>query len=164
MSAYIVTEDHIIYLVAAALSNRINKASRGRFTWWHNHTKEISQYDPEGAAALASELWQENVKSVNHRYPNDTQELDLFTICPRKLDDMFHAWDFDPIQVLKAISCLDYQSCEHTEWETSSAHAFLDALKNSAISSLSGYSESSWGAPKTRRLLRLEHEASQLTA
>ena len=68
MSAYIVTENHICYIVAAALSNRINKASHGRFTWWNKQTKEISQWDPEGAAAFASELWQENVRSVKGKF------------------------------------------------------------------------------------------------
>lgn len=160
MSAYIVSENHIIYLVAAALSRRINRGSHGKFTWWNNEAKEISQYDPEGAAAFATELWQENVKSVNYRYPNDPAPIDLFTITPNKLDDMLNAWDFEPVQVLKAISCLDYQSCEHPEWETSNAHAFLEGLKNAAIASLAGYSEAAWGSPKTRHQIRAEHFAT----
>jgi hypothetical protein len=160
MSAYIVDENHISYIVAAALSNRIRTSSHGRFTWWHNHTREISQYNPEGAAEFATELWQENVKSVNHRYPNDPAPLALFTITPQKLDEMLHAWDFEPIQLLKAISCLDYQSCEHPEWETSNAHAFLEGLKNAAIASLAGYSDAAWGSPKTSRQIRMEHFAT----
>jgi hypothetical protein len=160
MSAYIVEENHIIYLVAAALSRRINRGSHGKFTWWNGEAKEISHYDPAGAAAFASELWKENVKSVNHRYPNDPAPIDLFTIAPQKIDDMLHGWDFEPVQVLKAISCLNYQSCEHPEWETSNAHAFLEGLKNAAIASLAGYSEAAWGSPKTRHQIRAEHFAT----
>jgi hypothetical protein len=160
MSAYIVEENHIIYLVAAALSRRINRGSHGKFTWWNGEAKEISHYDPAGAAAFAAELWQENVKSVNHRYPNDPAPIDLFTIAPQKIDDMLHGWDFEPVQVLKAISCLNYQSCEHPEWETSNAHAFLERLKNAAIASLVGYSEAAWGSPKTRHQIRAEHFAA----
>jgi hypothetical protein len=160
MSAYIVNENHIIYLVAAALSRRINRGSHGNFTWWNNEAKEISQYDPEAAAAFATELWQENVKSVNYRYPKDPAPIDLFTISPIKLDEMLNSWDFEPVQVLKAISCLDYQSSEHPEWETSNAHAFLEGLKNAAIGSLAGYSDAAWGSPKTSRQLRMEHFAT----
>lgn len=160
MSAYIVSENHIIYLVAAALSRRINQGSHGKFTWWNKEPKEISHYDRESAAAFASELWQENVKSVNHRYPKDQADLSLFTITPNKLDDMLSAWDFEPVQVLKAISCLAYQSCEHPEWETSNAHAFLEGLKNAAIASLIGYSDAAWGSPKTSRQIRMEHFAT----
>jgi hypothetical protein len=160
MSAYIVSENHIIYLVAAALSSRISRGAHGKFTWWNKEPKEITQWDPVNAAAFASELWQENVKSVNYRYPNDPAPIDLFTITPNKLDDMLNAWDFEPVQVLKAANCLEYQSCEHPEWEESIALSFLNRLRGEAIASLVGYSDAAWGSPKTRHQIRAEHFAT----
>lgn len=163
MSAYTVTENHIIYLVAAALSRRINRGPHGRFSWVQvrypgdvTH-RIIDAGEMETVAAFASELWQENVRSVNYRYPNDPAPVELFTITPHDIDDMLHAWEFDPVQVLKAIDCLEYQSCEHPEWETSSACSFLNRLRRESIAALRGYSDAAWGAPETYTQMRARH-------
>lgn len=157
MSAYTVTENHIIYLVAAALSRRINRGPHGRFSWVQGCHPIIDAGEMETVAAFASELWRENVRSVNYRYPNDPAPVELFTITPHDIEDKLHAWEFDPVQVLKAIDCLEYQSCEHPEWEASSACSFLNRLRREAIAALRGYSDAAWGAPETYAQMRARH-------
>jgi hypothetical protein len=166
MSAYTVTENHIIYLVAAALSRRIRRGCHNRFSWVQvKYPGDVTHHiidagEMETVAEFASELWQENVRSVNYRYQNDQADLTTYVIDPYKVDDLLHAWDFDPLEVLKAIDCLEYQSCEHPEWEASKAWSFLNRLRRACISSLHGYSEATWGAPKTSRQIRAEHFAT----
>jgi hypothetical protein len=46
--------------------------------------------------------------------------------------------------VIKAADCLDYQSCEHPEWDKSEAKQLLDAIRAAAISKLPGYEEAEW--------------------
>ena len=50
----------------------------------------------------------------------------------------------DPVQVLKAIDCLEYQSCDHPGWKDSEARKFLEALRAKATSQLPGYHEAQW--------------------
>ena len=152
MSAYIVSRQHIQYLVMAAMSNRI---ARGYLTWWdkNNNHHEIRCGDFERAVKIGQMLWDENIKSVLCRYPDDTKETapgpsgENYVFDIRMTD---HWMEFDPTQVIKSCDCYAYQSCEHEEWPTSEAHAFIDSLKSHACSALTGYDQAEWGPPKTQ--------------
>ena len=49
-----------------------------------------------------------------------------------------------PVAVLKAISCYEYQSCEHPGWHTSEARQFCSVLRDHMISMLPGYDDAQW--------------------
>src|ERR1035438_1724557 len=71
MSAYIVDRNHILYLLASAVSPAI--APHGRFAWFHeSEWSEVHPGDPERAADVANMLWRENIASVSARYPNES--------------------------------------------------------------------------------------------
>lgn len=153
MSAFIVDKDHIIYLVSAAL----NYASswHGSFSWYHNGQRgEIRSGDYERAADAANMLWRENIRSVSHRYPNESSATlpgprgETFEITAR---DIPHFVRVESVQVLKSCSCFEYQSCEHDEWEKSEVFAFIQSLKDSAINALPGYDKAKWGAPPVKQ-------------
>lgn len=117
MSAFIVTKKHIDYLVTAALS-----------------AKYMTGIEPNEFGAL---LWTENHKSVNARYNEESAaEPYRFTRSPGKVD---------PVKALKAIHCLQYQSCEHEGWKQSEACKRLEQLEGEMISALPGYDEAPWG-------------------
>lgn len=139
MSAFILGKEHINYLIEAARSRTLNPNSR--FQWFHNGWHEI-----ESPSAAGQMLWDENIKSVHARYPDD--ELDQL---PGPIGETFvfqysHCYSrrIDPVQVLKACSCYEYQTCEHEEWEASEAKAFIDSLKSDAIHALPGWEEAQW--------------------
>lgn len=92
MSAWIVSNGHIDVLVNAL-------AAYG-----------LLEGDPR---AVGQDLWEENYRSVNARYgrSDETPAYVLHTT-----EATLH-----PAAVLKAISCYDYQSCEHYEWDDSAA-------------------------------------------
>ena len=153
MSAYIVDRDHVIYLVDAA---RESGAYGSTFRWWTGERPnldrhELPRFNDERAAEVANMLWRENIKSVSHRY-NDRTSATLPGSHGREItarDFRGLRWmSFDPVQVIKACQCLDYQSCEHDDWEQSEACAFLQALKASECHRLRGYDAAEWGAPK----------------
>jgi hypothetical protein len=154
MSAYIVDKRHIVYLVAAALSSRIsNPRLHSSFTYHCNGKRHgLSLGDFDAAADFANMLWRENIKSVAHRYPNESSAT-----LPGPVDEDFNVRPndfrrekfstFEPAQVFKAIDCYEYQSCEHEGWEQSEAFAFCDALRQRTCCAVFGYEDAQWGAP-----------------
>jgi hypothetical protein len=159
MSAYMVEREHIQYLLSAAMSRQINK-SGGMFTWFHaGHRYELNY---STADAVGQMLWDENRRSIEARYPDTAED---FTNAPGPIGEDFvyshtHApvWStYDPVQVLKSVDCLEYQSCEHDGWKDSQAKVFLLMLSNSATYALPGYDDAKWGAPKTDHERRAAH-------
>ena len=152
MSAYIVDRDHIRYLISAALSPSLDRYPP--FSWYHDGARHtLPRCDRDRASQVGQMLWNENIKSIEGRYPGTEGKPENM---PGKCDGMLiycHSYGnwpgvIDPVQVLKAIDCYQYQSCEHEEWEASEAHAFIAALRAAAISALPGYETAAWGAPR----------------
>lgn len=127
MSAFIVSDKHISYLLKAALTSR-NEFYFGGAIMTEQNKKDVGQM-----------LLKENYKSVNFRYKDAEQPHDFeFSSVEKSYNPA------DPIQVLKAATCYEYQSCEHPEWVTSEAKAFIDSLKAHAIEKLPGYNDKKW--------------------
>lgn len=147
MSAYVVSRDHIRFLVAAARSHRIVR-QYGMY-WYHDgKSNKLDAHDRDQASHIGQMLWDENIKSINARYPDTVGKLDNM---PGPVDETFiyaHSADWPreitPVQVLKACNGYEYQACEHDGWKDSEAHAFIEALKNAAVRALPGYEEADW--------------------
>jgi hypothetical protein len=108
---------------------------------------------PDSADRVGAMLWAENVRSVAFRYdePEDAQDLpgpiffgvlDVAEYRHRSSDRI--GCVLDAVGTLKALDCLEYQSCEHPGWEASEARAFVEALRRRAIACLPGYDQASW--------------------
>ena len=125
MSAWIVSENHIRLLVEALYKYEVVNG----------------QETPE---ALGQRLWDENHASVNYRY-------DEQAACPRytHASTATASWEFpekgagsirtivrNPALVYKQVRCYEYQSCEHEQWESSVAAAYMRALKAALIAQL----------------------------
>ena len=139
MSAYIVEKELVLFLAQAASEYQI-KWINGNGEW-QNITKTASQSQTN---ALAQRLWDENIRSVNYRY-QETNNPKEFII--KKIEHQ-GTYDIDPIQVLKSIHCLQYQSCETSDWEKTEEYIILKALEQAAIRHLPRYEQAEWGAPK----------------
>jgi hypothetical protein len=134
----------IALLVEAGLRS-IGNGHCGPMTWW------VGPAGPEGrrerldhtnADEVGQMLWNENRASVEHRYPG-SEEL------PGRIGETWtgyvHRWNGKEVEaadVFKAADCLEYQSCEHPGWESSSAYGFLQALRRQTWRGLPGYDES----------------------
>jgi hypothetical protein len=149
MSVYIVSKAHIDALVSAAM------AQGDTFCWYDadgDHSHELTYTDTVHATKVGAMLWGENLKSINARYVNT---VDNPLACPGPADFEGRATidryvfkrtnKLTPVQILKAIDCYEYQSCEHAGWKTSEAHQFCRALEARMISSLPGYKDAPWG-------------------
>ena len=136
MSAFVVDNKHIDYLITAAL-----RFSGGHMTYLHSRNPVDWTYlGHENASEIGVMLLAENVRSLNHRYGVSEPVPDYTYLCR---PDHFYP-EFGAANVLKAIECLDYQSCESPDWEQTTAYRFLEALKQTAIEQIPGYEEADW--------------------
>jgi hypothetical protein len=123
MSAFVVAPKHIHYLLTYANGHRY--LSRDFST-------------PDALTDAANMLYRVNVEAVNTRYPADPQEyadigFSFVTDIPA-----------DPVQVIKACNCYDYQACELPEYETTAAARLIAGIRSAAICDLPGYDDAMW--------------------
>ncbi len=140
MSAFVVSPAHIDYLVQSAITlNRLDYGS----VRFHGERVENCTATEVGAALLAA-----NITSVSYRYPDSSiDDLPGSIPTPAAIDYRYrHSqyMPYNPVHVLSALACYEYQSCEHPSWETSEAHAFCERLRGAAIRHLPGYSDAPW--------------------
>ena len=147
MSAYICDNRHITYMVQAAISLRLSECDGGSISWYadaERHEIRCTASTQE-RITVGNMLLEANAKSVSERY-----SVDQYTQSLTAKDFSERFTSIDPVQVLKAISCYEYQSCEAEDWAKSEAKSFCDRLKDKAINGLIGYSDANWGAPRPK--------------
>lgn len=91
------------------------------------------------ASVYADMLFNENVRSVQCRYPQDKRSdypLHLFVNARDAAGRLAHV---PAISILKMCDCLEYQSCETDDYEQTTAYRLLDNIRRHAIRSLPGY-------------------------
>lgn len=155
MSAFMVSRDHISYLVQAAMSRTLHPDYCYQMWVWDIDREagtyqrgELRTSDHTEATRVGQMLWYENRRSIEARYPDTRRD---FSNAPGPVGESY-VYEFrynptlhiDPVRVIKACHCLYYQSCEHDEWPESEAKAFLDSLIHTACGVLPGYDEAEW--------------------
>jgi len=76
-----------------------------------------------------------NVESVNYRY-NEKDAADPYHFCRVRT--------LSPVEMLKALDCLEYQCCEPNDWKDSIAKKYIDQLRGWTIQALPGYDAAPW--------------------
>jgi hypothetical protein len=155
MSAYVVHPDHISYLVQVAIG--LGRASRSTLTFGDPRTGIGIEIDT--ASEVGACLLQENIASVRYRYPDCTyDDLPGPIPTPAAINYQYRPLpvQLDPVQVLKAIRCYEYQSCEHPGWQESEAKRFCELLIDYAVRNLPGYDNAAWEVTR-EHLLTKEH-------
>lgn len=144
MSAFVVSKEHIDAIVAAAMPSGPEEGC----CWYHGGNGKHADYT--NADEIGQMLWDECVRSVSHRYPDNERLPGAY------LDDDTPEWSepyvfpffkvpkLEPVAALKAIQCYEYQSCEHPGWEPSEAKTFCSCLTEHLIYKLPGYAEAAW--------------------
>lgn len=143
MSAYIVEKATIDAILTFALKGRQKFGTIKRINSDHRPGEYtvVGDYTPD---QIGQALWDENVRSVNARY-REQSEFEIYKFravykLPGK-DGRYLA----PIDIIKICQCLEYQSCEHDGWQDSFAKDFLDRVVDACIRALPGYEDAPWG-------------------
>ncbi len=154
MSAFIVDDIHIHALLEAGLADQ----RYGPLRWFapeepigpedhepgqpwgptaiESANRRRRELTSETASIVGMMLVAQNYASVNYRYAEKDEEP-IYRYKPL-------AGYPNPVIVLKAIDCYEYQSCETPDWEETEAHAFCQSLRKRMIHHLPGYDDAPW--------------------
>jgi len=116
MSAYVVEKDLIDRLVSGAIHARLftrdEATEKGRMLWRENVVSVAYRYSlaTRNAAELAE--YEADVEGYDYSAPDTCADCGLGSA-----------------EIIDAIDCLDYQSCEHDGWSASAACALLNELR-----------------------------------
>ncbi len=128
MSAYIVDRNTIVYMV---------KAAEHVDMYWNG--VQMKRCQDTQFIDVAQMLWDENIKSVQYRYPDCANSLDNapgpigedFKITYKDASAVYGS--FDNWTIISACNEYAYQACEHPGWEQSESCRFVETLKSCAI-------------------------------
>lgn len=139
MSAFVVENNHI-----NAILNYLHEHSK------KNTCKYVSNYnltDHEDLTKIGQILLDENIRSVAFRYKAKTELIfaDFATSQQQKFDFVLNQKQkFTSIQILKALHCLEYQSCESPCFKSTQAYELIHEIEYITICNLQGYAEAEW--------------------
>lgn len=129
MSAFVVSPTHIDALLTFAQRPQYEAPA-----CYYKGSVKVTFYD--NLNAIGQILLDENVRSVNFRYTEQTDS-------PAYLYHPYRG-NLPPVQIIKACDCLNYQSCETDDWKDTEAHLILDTIRERAINELPGMDEAEW--------------------
>ncbi len=150
MSAFLCGDEHIRVLVLAGLQSAEHRM--GGFSWYSFEDGEpvAERLDFDSIDETAQMLRRENLRSLNSRYgdPVPTATETLVTS-----GDVIRTRRLDPVSVLKALACYEYQSCESSDWPDTRAAAYCRTLAGALIRQLPGYDDAPWEVTDYREVL-----------
>lgn len=152
MSSFVVESGHIDAILSVALHGPAEINPLRYPVWEPPQVGELLGRDPEplnaaNAGAVGSSLLTECIASVAHagadvgveRLPGPT---------PLPDPELYEFTDFGRVltapECLKALACLECQSCEHPDWAESAARQFCGDLLWRLITTLPGYEQAPW--------------------
>ena len=160
MSAFLVNDDHVDFLVTAAIEYRV----------MHRMADGWTQVDRTNADTIGMMLLAENAASVSDRYAHcddlsadergETAAFYRF----RHVNGFGQRLGMLPVDVLKAIACYRYQACEHDGWSASGAAELCERLQSAAVERLAGYSDAQWEWSRTAQDKRTAKDAADAKA
>lgn len=135
MSAFFVSTHHIDVLVSAAIDL---EAYAG--------PPRIERVTHHRATLVGQMLLRENLRSMLARYPSidDTAEAAGYQAT---VDTYRHRYypHVRPTAAAHAVSCFDYQACEHPDYDRSQARAFVESLRQAILRRMPGIDAEPWG-------------------
>jgi len=125
MSAFIVSPDHInvivSYFVEASIEDRL----------WYELNGEYGYMSKEDAPKIAQALYNENLRSVNARYTEQTEHDYLFEFIPTAKTQ------YAVGEIAQALNCLEYQSCETDDYHSTDAYKLLNSMRKHLLRKIS---------------------------
>lgn len=127
MSAFILNEYHLSILGRAASAAAAHSGRQAR-----------TGYDVVTCKTHAQTLYAENVRSVQYRYS------ERGAVEPMAFDSRALHGTLNPMQVIKACHCYEYQTCETPDYERSEAAKLIAHIVAVFTRILPSYEDAQW--------------------
>lgn len=134
MSTFWVPKAHIDALLTAALQWGV--------TAWDPDASRLVALDEADATNIGRDLWLRNFDATQREYYEDADEPEPPQLASYTFERLPGA--VDPVVILKAVLCFDYQMSHDPHYQRSDAAEFLQNLHTLAITRLPGYEEAPW--------------------
>ncbi len=149
MSANVCTDNHIAYLLAAAIETARLEAQGYEFTWKppDGETKTLTEQNFQETGQMLRDA---NLKNVRHLYPH--REISDFipgaeTFQPTGYTMRAFA-RHDLVQVIKSAHCFRHQ-CDHdTNWRDTEAQSLINNLLEQTCRVMYDHEQYQWGEPQ----------------
>lgn len=126
MSAFIMSDDEISVIVSYFVHTKATIHGEGA---WLKIGDKYDYLNYDHAAEVAKILKDENIRSVNARYNDDSASEFNF-----EYDPTAHK---RPVgNIIGALDCLEYQSCETDDWETTNAYEIIQGLRKHLLKTI----------------------------
>jgi hypothetical protein len=127
MSAWVVSDDHISYLVAAAVA--------------YEGDRSFTRATPTDVGKI---FLRQNINSVMHLYPDTPKERVMEYL--RRVESYTYAApvDLNPVVAIKLARSWQYQTNETSNYSSTLAWEMVERIIVSAINNLPGYEEAPW--------------------
>jgi hypothetical protein len=122
MSAYVVSDDHINVIVSWFLDYRKDNQL------WYELGGNYGYMDEAAAARVAWTLHSQNIRSVNHRYSEESTD-EHYTF--NKIGNAKQAYSL--AEVAGALDCLEYQSCETADYPSTDAYRLITSMRKALL-------------------------------
>jgi hypothetical protein len=149
VSAFQVSTDHIDALIHAAKHHAVHRHDRFAY-YFGNPTKRRVVDSDDDVQHVGWVLWNENIRSLNHRYPDGIEPDGGHDMAPKLPAGWL--WDRRPygirqptlVESFSLCACYDYQACESADFRSTEAYAVIEAIKEGMIRNLPGYDKAPW--------------------
>lgn len=144
MSAFVVDHQSIDYILSHWRKGQVFFSGPLReYLYKIEHEKELYLLNKDGELLsdhlniVKNILYQENIRSVNFRYPDCSQTA---LVTPK----FKNVIDTELFQAIKSLDCLAYQSSECPNWGESIARQFIKKIERDLIRNSEGYKLAEW--------------------
>lgn len=138
MSAFLCDDCHLTALASFALQEKTQGYLAGPDASYHARHGEPLQ-------TLGQRLKDENAANLYHLYGDRADDSPETWIGPFEPCRHAHHARVEPVAMLKAIACYEYQCCDRPEWKDSDVRSLLSRMRSAAIARLPGYEQAAWG-------------------
>ena len=162
MSAWYCNDDHLAYLMAAAIELNRRSGSHVPFGWNgpdgngpDGNGRQLTRMTFRETGQMLRDA---NLLNLRYMYGGELDREDERGLRIVPEDTAFRpAWfrveahSIQPVEVLASLHCYRYQCSDGDNWKGSEAEAFINELNDSACHQLEGYDRAPWGMPEHLR-------------
>lgn len=143
MSAFLCSDTHFNIIVSYFVDYRLDHQL------WCQLKGEYFSMSKDNADQVAQCLYDENVRSVNSRYGESDKKTFVYRYLPTVKEY------YSVSEIAMALDCLEYQSCEGSNYESSDAYKMITSMRKHLLKKIQDRDgANTWGIDEVKQSAR----------